>query len=300
MKSIAITKEAAVESRSILVDYITLLKPEITSFSLLTTLTSFYLASSVHFALFLFLATCIGAAFVGCGCAVLNQYLERDLDALMHRTKNRAVPSGRISPLTTLITGIILSLAGVALLAIAVNPLTAFIGAATLITYLFLYTPLKRITPLSIFVGAIPGALPPVLGWTAVRNTFDSGSVMLFAFLFCWQLPHFLALAWMYRKDYERAGYRFYTVLDTDGKRTTRYIFLSSLMLIPVSMALAFIMHLSVLYIIGMSMMGIIFAYSAFKLFLSKSNLSAKTVFHFSLLYLTVWMIMVVVEKMVK
>lgn len=224
-------------SRSKILDYLELMKPELTSLSTLTALCGFYLATRGHFDWWLFLHTALGTLCVGGGAGALNQYMERYYDAMMKRTERRPLPSGRLNPITVLVFGTMLSIVGMFQLTFLVNPLTGFLAFITFTTYLFLYTPLKRVTPLSTFVGGIPGALPPMMGWTAVRNNITLESWVLFAILFCWQMPHFFSLAWMYRKDYSRAGFRILTVEDHSGRKTGRHILIYCLALLPVTLA---------------------------------------------------------------
>ena len=221
-------------------DYAELMKPELTGLSVLTSLCAFYLASSGAFNYWLFFHLALGTTLLGGGAGALNQYIEREYDALMKRTERRPLPAGRLEPVQCLTFGIMISTLGIVELSIFVNLLTGFLAAVTFAIYIFLYTPLKRITPYSTLVGAIPGALPPVMGWTAVRNNITMEAAVLFAILFCWQMPHFLSLAWMYRRDYARAGFKILTVGDPDGRRTSRQILAYCIGLVPVSLAPSF------------------------------------------------------------
>lgn len=204
------------------VDYITLMKPELTGLSVFTALFGTYLAQDGGFDLRPFLVVFAGTLLVGGGAGALNQYIERREDSLMKRTERRPLPSSRVAPAEALILGSLLSVTGVALLFTAGNFLSGMTAFVTSASYLFLYTPLKRYTPAATFIGGIPGALPPVIGWTVVRNDIGIEAVLLFLILFAWQMPHFYSLAWLYRKDYARAGYAILTVRDTTGIRTAR------------------------------------------------------------------------------
>ena len=164
-----------------------------------------------------------GTALVAAGAAALNQLLERDYDAKMRRTPGRPLPSGRLQPATVAIFGGVCSVAGLVYLAVAVNPLTSVVGAVTLVSYLFIYTPLKRVTWMNTLVGAIPGALPPLMGWTAARNELSGEGWTLFAILAFWQIPHFMAIAWLYRDEYAKAGFVMLPNVDADGSRTAQY-----------------------------------------------------------------------------
>ncbi len=216
--------------------YLELTKPRLTSLVILTTWLGYAFASqSMHYDV-LFFHALIGSWLVASGAAVLNEYLERDLDARMKRTQTRPLPMKKLTPEQALTFGMVISTLGVAELAIFVNPLTALLSMISLGSYLLLYTPLKTRTSLCTLIGAIPGAIPPMMGWTAVRNAIDPGAWVLFAILFLWQLPHFLAIAWMYREDYARAGFPMLPVVDPDGASTGRMIMLYTAVLVPVTL----------------------------------------------------------------
>lgn len=204
--------------------------------SVLTALCGFYLGTLGAFDYWRFFHVALGTTLVGGGAGALNQFVERRYDALMKRTERRPLPAGRLRPIEGLIFGSVMSILGIVDLCLFTNNLTGILAAVTFSTYIFLYTPLKRITPYSTLIGAIPGALPPVLGWAAARNDVNLGAAVLFAIVFCWQMPHFLSLAWMYRRDYARAGFKILTVGDPDGKRTSREIVAYSIALVPVSL----------------------------------------------------------------
>jgi protoheme IX farnesyltransferase len=219
-------------------DFLTLTKPRIVLLVVLTTLFGLGVAGEgrpmpprlVFFAL-------LGTALATGGANALNMYLERDADALMERTRTRPLPAARIAPPRALAFGVVLSAAGVALLAARVNLLTALLGAASVLLYVLLYTPLKRRSPVCTFVGAVPGAIPPVMGWTAARDALAPGAAALFAILFLWQLPHFFAIAWMFREDYARAGFPMLSVLDPTGASTARQAVLGVIALLAASLA---------------------------------------------------------------
>ena len=196
---------------SALLDYWELTKPEINLLIAITAAAGFWMGTAAappYFPWMPFLHTLVGTALVGSGAATLNQLIELSYDARMRRTARRPLASGRIAPSHALWFGVVLSVFGVAYLAISTNALAALLAALTLLSYLFLYTPLKRITPLCTLVGAIPGAAPPLIGWAAARGRLDPAAWALFAIVFLWQFPHFMPIAWMYREDYARAGYR--------------------------------------------------------------------------------------------
>src|SRR5262245_24531827 len=205
-------------------DYVSLTKPRVTLMVLITMLFGFYLGARGAVDWTLLFCALAGTAMVAGGTSALNQYLERELDAKMLRTRHRPLPAGRIQPIRALAFGVLISSAGLLLLAWRVNPVTALLAGFTLTTYVFLYTPLKQKSHLSTLVGAIPGALPPVGGWTAARGEIGIEAWVLFAILFLWQLPHFLAIAWMYREDYARGGFPMLPVIDPEGRSTGRQI----------------------------------------------------------------------------
>ena len=212
-----------------------LVKARLTFLVLLTTLVGFYLGwrgAMDYWAMFHALA---GTSLLACGASALNQLWEREHDARMLRTADRPLPSGRMQPETVLVFGGVCSIGGLVYLAFAVNLLTSLLGAATLASYVFVYTPLKRITWLNTAVGAVPGALPPLMGWSAARGELSGEGWSLFAILFFWQIPHFLAIAWLYREEYEKAGFVMLPSLDPDGSRTARQAVSHTLGLLIVS-----------------------------------------------------------------
>lgn len=232
----ALAAPAVPAARSRGADYLTLAKPGITLMVALTAGVGFWVASAGNLEADPMAHLLGGTLLSAAGAAALNMLLERDLDARMERTQARPLPAGRIGAREALAFGLLLSVAGVAWLAAAVNPLTAFLSALTIGVYLGAYTPLKTRTSLCTLVGAVPGALPPVMGWTAARGTLEPGAAILFLILFFWQLPHFLALAWMYREDYARAGFRMLTLEGPGGAAAGRQVLLQTLALVVVSL----------------------------------------------------------------
>ena len=200
-----------------------LVKARLTGLVLLTTFVGFYLGWQGAMNFVAMFHTLFGTSLVASGAAALNQWLERDYDARMHRTASRPLPSGRLQPATVAIFGGACSVAGLVYLAALVNPLTSIVGAATLISYLFIYTPLKRVTWTNTLVGAIPGAMPPLMGWTAARNDLSGEGWALFAILAFWQIPHFMAIAWLYRDEYAAAGFVMLPNVDAGGSRTAQH-----------------------------------------------------------------------------
>ncbi len=275
-----------------------LTKARLTALVLLTTLAGFYLGWSGPLDLNLLFNTMLGTALVAAGAAALNQLLERDYDALMPRTEDRPLPSGRLQPGTVLVFGAACAAIGLICLAVAVNPLTALLGAITLGSYLFLYTPLKRITPWNTVVGAIPGALPPLMGWVAARGEMTRGGWALFAILFFWQLPHFLAIAWIYREQYARAGFAMLPVVDTTGVRTRFQAVSHTLLLLPFSLC-PFVFHLAgVAYLIGALVLGAAYLWFAI-LFARRLTLpAARRLFFMSIIYLPLLLGLMVLDKL--
>ncbi|MDO8580308.1 MAG: heme o synthase, partial [Candidatus Omnitrophota bacterium] len=228
-------------SKSLFSAYLELTKPRILSLVLVTTALGFFLGGKGVFSWGTLIYLLIGASGVCAGSGVLNQYLERDVDCLMLRTQKRPLPTGIISPSEALSFGIILILAGLIVLCLKVNLLTAFLGILTAFLYVLVYTPLKKISWLNTTIGSIPGAIPPMGGWAAATNNLDLGAWVLFFILFLWQHPHFYAIAWMCKEDYKRAGFKMLPVVDPDGISTFRQIIIYSLILIPVSLVPSFI-----------------------------------------------------------
>jgi protoheme IX farnesyltransferase len=298
MKSAVNSQSEIVIERSRFADYVVLTKPELTLLSVATTLAGFYLASSgsLHFALLLH--TLIGTALVGGGAGALNQYIEREYDGMMKRTENRPLPAGRLAPIEGLLFGGGISILGLLELTLYTNVLTGCLAAITIASYLFLYTPLKRISSLSTVVGGIPGALPPIMGWTAVKNDITVEAWILFAILFLWQMPHFFSLAWVYRKDYARAGFQMLTVLDVDGSVTSRQIVLYCLALVPVALLPSVVGLTGTTYLIGSGVLSIGFLAFGVSLFFTRTNSSARRMFFASLLYLPSLLVVMGLDKL--
>lgn len=228
----------------------------------------------------------LGTVLVAMAGGALNQVLERDLDARMRRTADRPIPGGRIGADAALALGVLLALTGLVQLALAVNLLTALLGAATLAGYLFVYTPLKRVSSLATIVGAVPGAVPPVMGWTAARGSLDAGAWALFGILFLWQLPHFLAIAWMYRDDYARGGFPMISVGDSEGRRTGRQAMLWAAALVPVSLAPAALGLTGTVYFLGALALSLAFFGFAIAFERARSHAAARRLLLVSVLYL--------------
>jgi protoheme IX farnesyltransferase len=266
--------------------YIELTKPRITFLIVLTSAAGFCLGARGAVNYLVFTHAMIGIALLSSGIATLNQFMERDLDGLMRRTESRPLPSGRLSPFEALWFGVTLTLVAELYLAVSVNVLTAILGLTVISGYLFLYTPLKTRTSLSTALGAFPGAMPPLMGWTAARGEIDIAAWVLFAILFLWQFPHFLAIAWMYREDYARAGICMLPVVEPDGRVTGQQIILYSLMLVPVSLLPTFLGVSGKVYLVAALILGLLFLASSIRAALSKSNQHARQLLLASVLYL--------------
>ncbi len=276
----------AVADKSWTAVFADLVKARLTTLVLLTTFVGFYLGwrGAMNFAL-MFHAL-LGTALVASGASALNQLLEREHDAKMRRTQDRPLPSGRLQPTTVMLFGGICSVVGLVYLALLVNLLTSVIGAVTLVSYLFIYTPLKRVTWTNTLVGAIPGALPPLMGWTAARNELGNEGWALFAILAFWQLPHFFAIAWMYRDEYAKAGFIMLPNVDADGSRTAQQAVINTVALLLVSLC-PFVFGMSgKVYLISAVVFGAGFLFCAIQFSRRLTLPSARQLFFASIIYL--------------
>ena len=278
-------------------DFFELTKPRVTFMVLITTLFGYYLGSQGTMDWILLFNLLIGTALVAGGTSALNQYLERDIDAKMMRTKNRPLPTGRLNPEAALAFAIILSILGITYLVIAINLLTAALAALTLASYIFVYTPLKQKHSLSTVVGAIPGALPPMGGWAAARGELGIEAWILFAILFLWQLPHFLAIAWIYRQDYAKGGFPLLTVVDPEGHSTARQIVSNCLALLPVSLLPTLVGIAGITYFFVALTLSLIFLCFGLGVIVNRSNVSARYLARASLVYLPVLLIVMAFDK---
>ncbi len=272
---------------SMLRNYYTLTKPEVNLLILMTTSAGYYLASRGPLKVGGLINTLLGTLLVASGTATLNQWIERVWDGQMRRTANRPLPSGRISSREALIFGILLSVAGGAYLSLAVNAISALLAVSTLLSYLFVYTPLKRKTPVCTAIGAIPGAMPTLIGWAGAGAAINRQAWLLFAVLFLWQFPHFLAIALMYRDDYSRAGYHMLPSFDRDSRFTRAEILGFTLVLILIT-ALPLSGHVGPIYLVGMLLPGVFLLYYVVKLMNSTTKVSASRLLHASVLYLPI------------
>ena len=288
---------AATAEKSWATVFTDLVKVRLTTLVLLTTLVGFYLGWRGSMDYGLMLHTLLGTALLASGAAALNQFLEREHDARMRRTANRPLPSGRLQPVTVMFFGGACSVVGLVYLALLVNPLTSVIGAVTLVSYLFVYTPLKRVTWLNTAVGAMPGGLPPLMGWAAARGELTGGGWALFAILAFWQLPHFYAIAWIYRDEYAKAGFQMLPSVDPDGQRTARQTVIHTLALLPVGM-LPFLFHLAgPMYLIGSLALGVGYLFFAVLFTRQVTVTCARQLFFASILYLPLLLVLLVLDK---
>ena len=298
MKATAQTlSDAATAEKGWLAVYADLIKARLTFLVLLTTLVGFYLGYRGPVDYLLLLNTMLGTALVASGASALNQLLEREHDAKMRRTRNRPLPSGRLQPTMVTVFGGVCSCAGLLILALTVNLTTSVVGAVSLLSYLFIYTPLKRVTWLNTAIGAIPGGLPPLMGWTAARGHLSGEGWALFAILAFWQLPHFLAIAWMYRDEYEKAGFKMLPVVDPQGHRTGRQAVSHTLGLLPVSLC-PFLFHMTgAVYLVGALVLGLVFLWFAIQFARQLTLARARQLFFVSILYLPLLLTVMVLDK---
>ena len=273
--------------RSRVGDYVELTKPRVAVLVLFTVAAGAWLAGRSELDPLLLLHTVAATALVAAGASALNQLIERHSDARMRRTENRPLPSGRLQPVEVLLFGLALGVAGLAYLGLATRqPLAVLVAATTFVLYAFVYTPLKRVSTLNTLVGAVPGALPPVIGWAAVRGTLTPEAGILFAILFLWQVPHFLAIAWIYRDEYARAGLCMLPVVDPTGKITGRQMVLYCLALVLVSLLPALVGHAGPVYFAGAVLLGLVFLRATLGFLTDVGNRRARRVLRASLLYL--------------
>ena len=272
--------------RRVASDFAALVKARLTLLVLLTTAAGFYLGAPGAVNYIALFHAVFGTALAAAGAAALNQWWERRLDALMQRTKTRPIPAGRMLPRNALIVGSLLAIAGVGYLACACNWLAAFLAAVTILIYIFAYTPLKRISTTNTLVGAIPGALPPMIGWAAARGQLDPGAWSLFAILFFWQLPHFFAIAWMYREDYARAGFQMVSSGDETGTRSASQSVFFCIVLLLVGGIPAFLGVVSSLYLAAELVLNGLFIFAAMRFLRTQAPADARKLFLASIVYL--------------
>jgi protoheme IX farnesyltransferase len=275
-----------------------LVKARLTSLVLLTTLVGFHAGCTGEMSHALLFHTLLGTGLLAAGAAALNQYLEREHDARMARTEHRPLPTGRLSATAAVLFGGAASCVGLLWLAAAVNLLTSLLGALTLVSYLFLYTPLKRVTTLNTAIGAVPGALPPLMGWTAARDEISLGGWSLFAILFFWQLPHFLAIGWLHRDDYARAGYIMLPAVDREGGRTGSQAVSHTLGLLTVSLTPSLIGLTGVVYFSAALLLGCVFLWFAIRFSRRLTPRAARQLFLASILYLPLLLAVLALDRL--
>ncbi len=277
--------------------YLELTKPSIVWLIAMSTLVGFYVGSNGPLDYWLLLHTLAGTALLAAGAGALNQWIERDADGKMRRTENRPLPAGRLRPAAALWFGIGISLVGLVYLFWGVNTLAFALGLATLASYLFLYTPLKSKTPWATFVGAFPGAAPPLLGWAAARNEIGLEAWVLFGILFLWQFPHFYAIAWMYREDYARAGIRMLPVVQPDGVSTGRQIVCYAALLVPLSVAPTWLGMAGPIYFAVALILSLGYLYYGLLAARMKTGAQARRLLQASVLYLPLLYCVLVINK---
>jgi protoheme IX farnesyltransferase len=280
---------------SITRDYLELSKSRIVLMVLITTAAGYLFAADKVDPL-LMLHALIGTALVAAGTNALNQYVEREHDAKMQRTRSRPLPAGRITPRAALLFSSGIAVLGTLYLGLAVNWLTAALGAFTLTSYIFVYTPLKRVSTVCTVIGAIPGAVPPLMGWTAATNDLGLGGWIVFGILFLWQLPHFMAISWLYREDYARGGFVMLSTLDEKGAAVARQAVYYTLALLPLSVAPALLGMTGTAYLVGATLSGVALFWSAIRFSFDRSTGNARRVFMISNLYLLTVMLLLVVN----
>ncbi len=290
-----VVDDAAVRRR--VADFVSLAKPRVVLMVLVTTAVGFYLGTSGPVDVVRLLATIAGTGLAAGGTLALNQYIERDLDARMQRTRLRPLPDGRLQPTEALAFGVVLTVAGLLYLTLAVNALSGMVTAATAVSYLFLYTPLKRRSSLCSVIGAIPGALPPVTGWAAARGDLGIEAWVLFSILFLWQLPHSLAIAWLYREDYARAGMRLLPVVEPDGRSTVRQILANCLALLAVAMLPTLLGVSGSVYFVVACVLGVGMLASGVHLAWARSPLAARRLLFVTLAYLPMLLMVMAMDK---
>lgn len=280
--------------------YITLTKPDVSLLVLMTTAAGYYMGAHGPVDWLRLAHTVFGTMLIAAGTAALNHYIERESDRYMRRTASRPLPSGQLQPLEALLFGVGLAVAGAADLWVSSGWLASMLGVITCLSYLLAYTPLKKRTVWATFVGAFPGAVPPMIGWAAATGSLDRGAWLLFGILFLWQFPHFHAIAWMYRDDYSRAGILMLPVVDRDGTRTFRQIILTAVALIAMSLLPSMLGLAGVLYFFGALVVSTALLQVCLWAASSKSNVRAKWLMHATVLHIPVLLGLMMYDKVVR
>ncbi len=297
MREGALSLKPAAALRARLVDYYEVTKPRMNYLVVATTMVGFYMAAEV-FEWWLVLGTLFGTTLTAASASVFNQLLERNYDALMPRTRHRPLPADRLTPGEALAWGTVLGVVGLGTLAVAVNLLTAALGLFTLLCYVVVYTPMKRTSSLCTIVGAVPGAIPPVMGWTAYHNALSPEALALFLILFMWQMPHFLAIAVLYKEDYEKGGFKMLPVIDDQRlTMTNRQMIIYTLALLAVSLAPVSMGMTGGLYMAAAIVLGGVFVAGAVALARTRSRRDARRLFFASIIYLPLLLAAMMIDK---
>ncbi|HXN21277.1 MAG TPA: heme o synthase [Candidatus Dormibacteraeota bacterium] len=291
------TRTAVLAKPSRVAAYFALTKPDVSFLVVLTTAAGYYMGSRGPLDLARLVHTTLATALIAAGTSALNQYFERDLDAKMRRTASRPLPSGQLQPFETKWFGVGLAVAGAIYLALVAGVWACLLGVFTSASYLSAYTPLKTRTTWATFVGAFPGAIPPMIGWVAATGSLGAGAWLLFAILFFWQFPHFDAIAWMYREDYARAGIRMLPVVDRSGAKTFRQIVLTAAMLVAASILPAISGLTSVRYFFGALVLSILLVQVCLWAAASKTNLRARWLMHATVAYIPLLLGLMMYDK---
>jgi protoheme IX farnesyltransferase len=279
-------------------DYVALAKPRLNLLVVASTLVGYAMAPGEPLGVLRVMALLLGTGLVAGGASAFNQVIERDLDALMRRTRSRPLPDQRLQPIEGVLFATAITLIGLLMIVAASNLLAAGVALTTLVTYVAIYTPLKRRTSFGTVIGAIPGALPPIIGWAAAEGTLTVEAWTLFGIMFLWQLPHFLAIAWMYREDYARAGYPMLPVIEPDGRSTGRQSVVYAAALLPLSLAPTLMRMTGEIYFAGALVLGLGFLWLAIALARSRSMRDARRVFFGSISYLPLLWILMIANKL--
>lgn len=295
--TVDINESRVIGLREKLAAYAELTKPRIALMLVLTSAAGFYLGTKGNLDYVLFANSLVAIMLLAFGVATLNQYWERDIDTLMDRTARRPLPTRRVTPAEALVFGLVQCAVAELYLFFLVNVLTAILGLIVIVGYVLVYTPLKTRTSVSTAIGAIPGALPPLMGWTAAANDITIGAWALFAVQFLWQFPHFLAIAWMYRDQYRKAGILMLPVVEPAGRITARQIVLFTIMLVPVSLAPFFFGLAGFVYLAGASLLGIWMLWASIQAARSKTNEKAKRLLLVSVTYLPILFLLLAADK---
>jgi protoheme IX farnesyltransferase len=278
-------------------EYIALTKPRITWLILMSTGIGYFFGVQESWSWLTLLHTIVGTGLIASGTAALNQWMERRYDAHMKRTRNRPLVTGTVSVAGAFWFAVALSVAGYLELALGANWLTANLGLATLASYLFLYTPLKRKTWWATTIGAFPGAMPPLIGYAAAYGDLTAQAWVLYGILLLWQFPHFYAIAWMFREDYAKAGMQMLPVIDPEGVRTARHILVTSVLLLPISLLPSFLSMTGAIYLVGATLLGLMYIWSGVRVARERSTVTARKVLLASVAYLPLLYLLMVVDR---